>query len=689
MDRREHPGDHRERPGGRREELADHPQRPRDHREKPTDHPELPGNHREKPTDHSQLPGNHSEKPAASDRRAADRLLLTVVRRGGVWGAVLAATSLLLSGVYVVLPALMGRTVDAVLGSGDTTVWLTLSTVAVTLLIVCDAGDDYAGAVANARSTAWLRHTLLGHVLDMGPRATRRHPPGDLTARLVGNTSRAGGAPSGLVWAVTELIPPVGAVVALALIDPWLCLTFLAGLPLIVLVVHAFARDVSDVNDRYFAAQGRIATRLADAVTGIRTITAAGTTARETERILAPLPELHRHGREMWRALSRVSTRDATIVPLLEIAVLAVAGLELARGRITPGQLLAATEYVVLATGVSSLVASVSKLALARATAGRVAEVLDSPPMAHGHARLPAEGGGRLEFDGVTVRAPEGGTVLDGVDLEIPEGTLTAVVGRSGSGKSLLAALAGRLTDPDDGEVRLDGVPLPDLVPTNLRQAIAYGFERPTLLGETFMEAISFGPPTAPAEGERIIETGGDPVVETGGDAVVRAVVRAATVARADTFLRTMPDGYATPLATAPLSGGETQRVGLARAFAQSGPAGRLLVLDDVTASLDTVTEHEITQVLTGFGPLATRTRLIVTHRASTAARADLVIWLDKGRVRRQGTHRSLWDDPGYRAVFRPDPTTDEVARQALTAPDGGVRPAPVAHPEQRRGGVR
>jgi len=427
--------------------------------------------------------------------------------------------------------------------------------------------------------------------------------------------------------------------------------------------------------------------------------------AAETERILAPLPELHRHGRGMWRALSRVSTRDATIVPLLEIAVLAVAGLELARGRITPGQLLAATEYVVLATGVSSLVASVSKLALARATAGRVAEVLDSPPMAHGHARLPAEGGGRLEFDGVTVRAPEGGTVLDGVDLEIPEGTLTAVVGRSGSGKSLLAALAGRLTDPDDGEVRLDGVPLPDLVPTNLRQAIAYGFERPTLLGETFMEAISFGPPTAPAEGGRInetggdpvvesggdpvVETGGDPVVETGGDAAVRAVVRAATVARADTFLRTMPDGYATPLATAPLSGGETQRVGLARAFAQSGPAGRLLVLDDVTASLDTVTEHEITQVLTGSGPLATRTRLIVTHRASTAARADLVIWLDKGRVRRRGTHRSLWADPEYRAVFRPDPTPDEAARQALTAPDGGVRPAPVAHPEQRRGGVR
>ncbi|WP_372443747.1 hypothetical protein [Streptomyces adelaidensis] len=155
-----------------------------------------------------------------------------------------------------------------------------------------------------------------------------------------------------------------------------------------------------------------------------------------------------------------------------------------------------------------------------------------------------------------------------------------------------------------------------------------------------------------------------------------------------------MPDGYATGLTTAPLSGGETQRVGLARAFVQSGPSGRLLVLDDVTASLDTVTEHHITQVLTGSGPLADRTRLVVTHRASTAARADLVIWLDTGNVRRQGTHRALWTDPGYRAVFRPEPTMREGVR-AEPAPRDDARPEPAASHEaarpvpERHGGVR
>ncbi|MFI7400639.1 ABC transporter ATP-binding protein [Streptomyces sp. NPDC049541] len=566
------------------------------------------------------------------DRRAADRLLLTVVRRGGTWGGVLAATSLVLAGVYLVLPALMGRTVDAVLGRGDAALWLTLSALAVTLLVVCDAADDYAGAVANSRSTAWLRHTLLGHVLDMGARATRRHTPGDLVTRLVSNTARTGSAPSGLVWAVTEVLPPVGAVVALALIDPWLCLTFLAGLPLVVLVVRAFVRDVSDVNDRYFATQGRIAARLVDALTGIRSITAAGTTAREAERILRPLPELHRHGMGMWRAYARVSARDAALVPLLEVAVLAVAGLELARGRITPGQTLAASEYVLLATGVSSLVASAHRLAFARATAGRVAEVLAEPAAVYGDAPLPGGGGGRLEFRRVTVRTPEGGTVLDEVDLAPPPGLLTAVVGRSGSGKSLLAALAGRLADPDEGEVLLDGVLLREVDRAALRRAVAYGFDRPVLLGETYADAIAFGA-RAPAQAE---------------------VLAGAIAAHADAFLQTLPDGYATRPATAPLSGGETQRVGLARAFVQAGPAGRVLVLDDVTAGLDTVTEHHIGKVLTGSGRFARRTRLVVTHRASTAARADHVVWLEAGRVRGQGTHRALWADPEYRAVFRP-----------------------------------
>jgi ATP-binding cassette subfamily B protein len=308
---------------------------------------------------------------------------------------------------------------------------------------------------------------------------------------------------------------------------------------------------------------------------------------------------------------------------LLAITVLAVAGAELARGRITPGEMLAAGQYALLGTALTSAVTSVSRLVQAHAAAGRAAEVLGEAPVAYGDADLP-EGRGRLEFRGVGVGIG-GRQVLDGVDLAVPAGALVALVGRTGAGKTLLARLAGRLVDPDEGEVLLDGVALPLLTWGALRGAVTYAFERPALIGQTIEDVIAFGPRRPPLE----------------------EVAAAARAAQADAFVRRMPEGYRTPLARAPMSGGESQRIGLARAFAH---AGRVLVLDDVAASLDTVTEHEITGVLTG--ELADRTRLVIAHRASTAARADVVVWLERGRVRAVAPHRVLWGEATYRALF-------------------------------------
>ncbi|MFJ8535362.1 ABC transporter ATP-binding protein [Streptomyces sp. NPDC093591] len=565
--------------------------------------------------------------------REGDRLLLAAARRGGVWVVAILVTSLLLTGVTIALPAVMGRTVDAVLNDHGMAKWMALSGALIFVLVAFDAVDDLVSGVAEARSTAWLRHTLLRHVLALGTRATRRFTGGDLVSRLVGNAARTGNFASGLVWVAMALLPPLGAIVALALIDFWLCLTFLVGMPLVVLLARSFLRDVSDANEGYFRVQGTIAARLVDALGGIRTIAAARTLDREARRVLAPLPELHRHGLGMWSAVARVSARGDLVVPLLVVAVLAVAGLELSQGRITPGEMLAASEYVVMAVGISSVLSSVNQLAQARTTAGRIGEVIAEPPVAYGHERLP-EGPGRLEFRRVTVQGTDG-PVLRDLSLVVPGGALVAVVGRSGAGKSLLAALAGRLVDPDEGEVLLDGVPLRRLRREELRRAVAYGFERPVLLGETFADAIGFGARTPPSQ----------------------ELVARARAAQADAFIRHMPAGYASRVADTPISGGEAQRVGLARAFVQ---AGRVLVLDDVAASLDTVTEHHISQVLTG--ALAGRTRLIVTHRASTAAQADVVVWLADGGVRGQGTHRALWADPGYRATFQPTADAGAVA---------------------------
>lgn len=215
--------------------------------------------------------------------------------------------------------------------------------------------------------------------------------------------------------------------------------------------------------------------------------------------------------------------------------------------------------------------------------------------------------------------------VLDRLDLTVPGGACVAVVGRSGAGKSVLAALAGRLADPDEGTVLLDGRPLTALRRAELREAVAYAFARPVLLGDTLAEAIAFGRgPLPPAR--------------------IRAAARAA---RADEFVSLLPGGYGTPPARAPLSGGEIQRLGLARAFAHHG---RLLILDDATSSLDTVTEHHVARAL--LSAAGRRTRVVTTHRPTTAARADLVAWLDAGRLRALAPHADLWPLPEYRALF-------------------------------------
>jgi ATP-binding cassette subfamily B protein len=532
---------------------------------------------------------------------------------------VLVFTTFTLAAAELAFPSVLGGAVDAVLGGHGAIGWLAACAALVTVLVAVDALDEVAGGTATARATAWLRRSVLDHVLALGPRAARRFGTGDLAARLVGNAADTGRAGPVLIWALGSLVPTVGGIVALALIDVWLCLTFLVGAPVLVLLVRSTVRDASSAAEDYLRLQGSIAARLADALAGIRTIAAAHSVDRERARVLGPLPALSRSGMDMWRVQTRISAQEALLVPLLEVAVLAVAGLQLARGQLSPGEVLAASAYVAMAAGIGDAVGIVTQYARAKAAAGRNAEVLTEPALRYGTERLPA-GRGRVELRGVWV-----GDVLRGVDLTVPGGALVAVVGRSGSGKSVLAALLGRLVEPDAGEVLLDGVPLPELDRDELRHAVGYGFERPVLVGQTLGDAIAFGARTATAE----------------------EVTAGARAARADEFIRRMPDGYATRLADVHLSGGEAQRVGLARAFAHTG---RVLVLDDVAASLDTVTEHHIREVLTG--ALADRTRVVVAHRASTAAQADLVVWLDGGTVRASAPHHDLWRDPAYREVF-------------------------------------
>ncbi|MCZ7416557.1 ATP-binding cassette domain-containing protein [Streptomyces sp. WMMC897] len=563
-------------------------------------------------------------RPAGSGTSGRRLLLRTAWHaRFGTAGVLLCAT--LSAATALALPAVLGHTLDLLMegrpGAGR---WLALCVTLMAADVLLEAALAYLAGAVGGRSTAWLRTRGLQALLAAAPHRLSRVTPGDAATLLSARTAEAGAGPAAGARLVASLLTPAGGLIALFLIDVRTGLAFAVGLPALVLLLRAFARRSAESVTHYQRVQSDIASRLLDALAGAHTIAAAGTEDQERRRVLAPLAELGLQGRRMWSAYGRAVARGGVLMPLLVTAVLAVGGLGLTEGRLSVGELLAAARYAALAAGAGAVAGPLQALVQGRVAAVRLAELLAVPPVTYGTTPLPAAGPGRLELRRVRV-SREGRTLLDDIDLTVPGGVTAAVVGHSGAGKSTLAAIAGRLADPDGGRVLLDGVELASVPRAALRREVGYAFSRPVLFGDTVQDALAWGAEAAPPA----------------------RVVAAARAAGADGFVRRLPHAYATPLALAPVSGGESQRLGLARAFAH---AGRLLILDDATSSLDTATEREVDRALAR--EVRPGTRLIVARRQATAARADLVVWLDGGRVRAVAPHAELRHDPHYRAVF-------------------------------------
>ncbi|MGW3353641.1 ABC transporter ATP-binding protein [Nonomuraea rubra] len=523
----------------------------------------------------------------------------------------------------LMLPAMLGAAVDAVLDSGDPHLVIGLACALLVTITLTEVAAELLEARISAQATARLRMVVFRHLFSVGWRHHQRFTTGDLMSRTLEGAAETARAGVTLAAAGVSLLTALGGLTALLVIDYRVGAVFLIGLPFVWLLGRWFVGRTSVLTVRYQQAQAELAGRFVDAVHGLRTIRASGTVDREAARVLTPLTDLSAAGREFWRTQRTAVWRMALLSPAMYVGVLGTAGHGVMTGRVTPGELAATTAYLGFAMSLVQQVNIMAALGRIRGSAARVQEVLDLPARPAGSRPLPPTGG-MLSLRGVRVSVA-GTPVLDGVDLDVPAGHTVALVGVSGAGKSTLAAVAGGLITPDAGVVRLDGVDLTQARPEQLRSAVAYAFEQPALLGRTVAEAVGYSDEHIPSD----------------------AVRRAVEVCRAATFVDRLPMGGQTATRDLKLSGGELQRLGLARAACREA---RLIILDDALSSVDTATEAEIAAALRV--ALQGATKLVVAHRQSTAARADLVAWLDEGRIRAVASHRELSGLPAYRAVF-------------------------------------
>lgn len=234
----------------------------------------------------------------------------------------------------------------------------------------------------------------------------------------------------------------------------------------------------------------------------------------------------------------------------------------------------------------------------------------------------------KIVFDHVDFRfSPEGPQVVSDACFEVPRGSLVALVGETGSGKSTYANLLARFYDPVAGQITLDGVPLDQISTKDLRKLIGVVTQDTILFNDTIANNIAYGSP----------------------DATKEQIEAAARMANAHDFIVSHPEGYDRICGEKGflLSGGEKQRIALARAILRNPP---ILVLDEATSALDTVTERLVQDAITKV--MANRTTLAIAHRLSTVRDANMILVIDKGRIVESGTHDELYARNGrYRKL--------------------------------------
>jgi ATP-binding cassette subfamily B protein/subfamily B ATP-binding cassette protein MsbA len=408
--------------------------------------------------------------------------------------------------------------------------------------------------------------------------------------------------------------------VILVRLDAVLAIASLMIVPLLYFGLRFYMARTRPRAERARQLESAVVERLYESLAAIRLVK---TFAREEHELDRFSGVAHAAIRERLAVTDRESWFGFLVAGLVAAGtatVLAIGAAHVLDGRLTIGTLLMIVAYLGFVYGpLSAIATTAGSLQTALASARRVRDVLSLPREAHADpaALEPGRLRGHVSFEHVSFAYETGRPVLQDVSFTATPGETIALVGLSGAGKSTLVSLLGRLYEPTEGRVLVDGVDIRQIALRSLREQVAVVLQESLLFSGTVADNIRYG---------RL-------------DASDHEVALAARAAHAHEFIAEMAEGFATALGEsgAGLSGGQRQRISIARAFLKDAP---ILILDEPTASLDTVAEQAVLAALKDLR--RGRTTFVIAHRLSTVRDADRILVLDHGRVVDEGTHEAL-----------------------------------------------
>lgn len=489
---------------------------------------------------------------------------------------------------------------------------------------VCDFASVYLMNWVGMRAVMDLRTRMFAHLQRLSLDYYTGTRTGELMSRVTNDTSAV---QFGLANVIEDIVKEP---VTLLSVFGWLVYTdwklSLAGLtilPVCLIPIVVFGRRTRKASRLMQMSQADLLAVLQESVAGVRVIRAFGMEASETA-------DFQKICREFFNQRMRIIRARAVNTPLIELVAGAGGALVFIYAFYVG---IEGSKLIAFGLGLFMLYAPVKKLSRVHlqiqetlAAGDRIFQLLDEQPSVI-ETVTPKEMprfSRAIEFDHVTFRYAGAGDklVLADVNLQILAGSLTALVGSSGAGKTTLFNLVPRFYDPASGTVRIDGLDIRDVSFAALRRQIGLVTQETFLFNDTVANNIAYGQAGAPRD----------------------AIIAAAKRAHAHDFIMQMPQQYDTPTGDlgVKLSGGQRQRLAIARAILKNPP---ILLLDEATNALDTESERAVQAALDDLmwgTNQRTLTMLVIAHRLSTVQHADQIVVLDQGQIVEQGTHAEL-----------------------------------------------